>query len=115
MPRGACCSNALSQLRLYLRSGLTPTVRAISVPSVSVGSLCVKKVEKGRKSVVLSTRVCIIEDDGPMAKGCRLVAAPVRQVAFESEVSPKLDAHLILYALLVTQGPPASQNARVEA
>ena len=49
-----------------------------------------------------------------MPKGCRLVAAPVRQIAFESEVSTKLDAHLFLYALLVTQGPPSSQNARVE-
>ena len=55
-------------------------------------------MEEGRKPVVHSTSVCIIEEDGPMGKGCRLVAAPVRQVAFGSEVSPKLDAHLFLYA-----------------
>ena len=71
-------------------------------------------MEEGRKSVVHSASVCIIEEDGPMGEGCRLVAAPVRKVAFASKVSPKLDAHLLLYALLVTQGPPASQNARVE-
>ena len=40
-----------------------------------------------------------------MGKGCFLVAAPILQVAFASEVSPKLDAHLFLYACFVTQGP----------
>ena len=56
------------------------------------------KMEEGRKSVVHSTSVCIIEEDGPMGKGCFLVAAPILQVAFASEVSPRLDAHLFQYA-----------------
>ena len=49
-----------------------------------------------------------------MAERCRLVAAPIRQVAYESEMSGKRNAHLFLYPLLLTQGPPSSQHARVE-